>query len=176
MSITMDSGAHFHKCDFQVHTPRDLNWEGERPTTDVERKEYAQEFVQACRERSIDAVAITDHHDLAFYRFIREAAAEETDGRGNTLSESDRLVVFPGMELTLDLPCQALLILDADFPIDLLSQVPHALSITPTDPTAATHGPIGRLEHIKTLTQLYEELDRRDFLRGRFIVFPHVGE
>ncbi len=24
----MDKGAHFHRCDFQVHSPRDLNWHG----------------------------------------------------------------------------------------------------------------------------------------------------
>ena len=24
----MDKGAHFYNCDFQVHTPRDLNWTG----------------------------------------------------------------------------------------------------------------------------------------------------
>jgi hypothetical protein len=38
------------------------------------------------------------------------------------------------------------------------------------------HPPIQRLEHIKTLQDLYDELNKREFLRGRFIVFPHVGE
>lgn len=26
----MDKGAHFHRCDFQVHTPRDINWKGDK--------------------------------------------------------------------------------------------------------------------------------------------------
>jgi hypothetical protein len=32
------------------------------------------------------------------------------------------------------------------------------------------------LERIKTLEELYAEGNKREFLRGRFIVFPHVGE
>jgi hypothetical protein len=44
----MDKGAHFHKCDSQVHTPRDINWDGASAVTDDERHQYAQEFVAAC--------------------------------------------------------------------------------------------------------------------------------
>jgi type III restriction enzyme len=50
----MDKGAHFHRCDLQVHTPRDPNWSGHRPETDEARREYAQSFVTACREKGID--------------------------------------------------------------------------------------------------------------------------
>lgn len=172
----MDSGTHFHKCDFQVHTPRDLNWEGADAATDDERNHYAQEFVAACRAKGLQAVAITDHHDLAFFRYIRDAAAAETDAAGKPLALHDRLTVFPGMELTLGVPCQALVILDAEFPVDFLSQVVQALSVTPAPEANAKHGPIKRLEHIKTLEGLRDELDKKDFLRGRYIVFPHVGE
>ena len=62
-----DKGAHFHKCDFQVHTPRDLNWQGAGAATEEERRQYALEFTAACRAKGIDAVAITDHHDLCFF-------------------------------------------------------------------------------------------------------------
>ena len=79
----MDKGAHFHACDFQVHTPRDANWHGSRATTDDERKAYAAELVQACREKGLDAIAITDHHDFAFFPFVRQAAANEVDPTGN---------------------------------------------------------------------------------------------
>jgi len=37
----MDKGAHFHNCDFQVHSPRDHNWSGKRPVSYEERKLYA---------------------------------------------------------------------------------------------------------------------------------------
>ena len=26
--LSMDKGAHYHKCDLQVHTPRDRQWNG----------------------------------------------------------------------------------------------------------------------------------------------------
>jgi chromosome segregation protein len=123
----MDKGAHFHKCDFQVHSPRDLNWTGDEAVTEDERMEYAQEFVAACRLKALDAVAITDHHDLCFFKYIRRAAEIETDEQGNSLPMERRLTVFPGMELTLGVPCQALVIFDADFPVNFLSQAVLAL-------------------------------------------------
>ena len=172
----MDEGAHFHKCDFQVHTPRDINWEGAGAVTEDERRQYAQEFVAACRAKGLDSVAITDHNDLAFFKYIRQAAELETDDGGNPLPPERQLTIFPGMELTLAVPCQALLILDADFPVDLLPQAVQALSVTPAPDGDAQHAPIQRLEHIKTLQILYDELNKREFLRDRFIVFPHVGE
>lgn len=106
----MDKGAHFHRCDFQVHSPRDPNWVGPRPTSDEERKAYAEKFIKACREKGLIAVAITDHHDLTFFRYIKAAAENEVDNLGNAIQESDKIAIFPGMELTLGVPCQALLI------------------------------------------------------------------
>jgi chromosome segregation protein len=172
----MDKGAHFHKCDFQVHSPRDLNWTGDGAVTEDERMEYAQEFVAACRLKALDAVAITDHHDLCFFKYIRRAAEIETDEQGNSLPMERRLTVFPGMELTLGVPCQALVIFDAHFPVNFLSQAVLALGVTPAADGEARHAQIQRLEHINTLQKLYDELNKHDFLRDRFIVFPHVGE
>lgn len=174
--MMLDKGAHFHKCDFQVHTPRDINWRGQRAVTDDERIVYARDFIRACRERGLQAVAITDHHDVCFYRYIRDAAQHETDANGAPLAEQERIVVFPGIELTLAVPCQALLILDAGFPVDLLPQVVQALSVTAAPEAEGKHAETKRLEHITTLQELYDELYKKEFLRGRFIVFPHVGE
>ncbi len=174
--VVVDSGAHFHRCDFQVHTPRDVNWIGPRPTDDAERKAYAVRFVEACRKRGLDAVAITDHHDLAMFPVIRDAALTETDSRGEAISEHDQLVVFPGMELTLGIPCQALLLLDADFPPDLLSALYAKLGVTPTDSTSETHTPPVRLEHITSLVELYKTFGELDYLREKFILLPNVGE
>lgn len=157
----MDQGAHFYRSDFQVHSPRDPQWTGTRPSTEEERMAYAQEFVAACRERGIDAVAITDHHDLTFFPYIKNAA------EGNP-------IVFPGMELTLSVPCQALLILDADFPESLLSQIPSALGITVNEPDAPIHAetrPIPDTTSIKLVSDL---LERQDYLRGRYILIPNV--
>ena len=111
-----DQGAHLYRCDFQVHTPRDRCWSGPDSVSDVERRAYAASLVEACRERGLQAIAMTDHHDMDFIPWERRATAEETDEDGTPLAENDRLVVFPGMELTLGVPCQALLLFDAEFP------------------------------------------------------------
>ena len=82
--------------------------------------------------------------------------------------------MFPGMELTLAVPCQALLILDADLPQDRLSVVTEALAINPV-PINQPLGSVERLE-LHTFSDLYTELDKREWLRGRYIVLPNVSE
>jgi chromosome segregation protein len=170
-----DKGAHFFRCDLQVHTPRDLNWTGVERITSEDRLIYARQLVQACRERGIQGIAITDHHDMAFVPYVRRAVIEETDVEGKTLSKDQRLVVFPGMELTLGVPCQALLVFDADFPDDLFSLAMTALAITASPSHESKTAQTDRL-NIQSLKQLKEELDKHTFLRDRYIIFPNVGE
>ena len=171
----MDKGAHFFRTDLQVHTPRDINWKGDKPTDPKGRSSMAARMVRACRDKGIGAIAITDHHDFAFVRYIQKAAAAETDERGETLPESDRLVVFPGLELTLAVPCQALLILDAQFPDDRFDSVLVALKIEPTDAGIASHAHLKRLP-FHDLSQLAAQLDQQAFLKGRYIVLPNVTD
>src|SRR5579859_2555577 len=172
----IDKGAHFYRCDMQVHTPRDRNWTGTDRVTDADRRIYAGQLVQACRDRGLQGIAVTDHHDMAFAEYVRRAAAEETDPEGKPLAQELRLVVFPGMELTLSVPCQALLIFDADFPVDMFALAMTALAIVPSAATEAKTAETQRLTHIQSLRQIKEELDKHTYLRGRYIIFPHVGE
>jgi chromosome segregation protein len=172
----MDSGAHYYKADFQVHTPRDINWIGGGARTPAERQEYAFEFVAECRKRGLQAVAITDHHDVALFPFIKAAAEAETDAGGHPLAPEQRLVVFPGMELTLGVPCQAIVLLDADFPVTLLPPIPQLFGVAQVDHAAAKHAQIQRLEHIRSFEELYDLLNQQPHLRGRFIVLPNVSE
>lgn len=170
----MDKGTHSHCSDFQVHTPRDRHWHGDRSTTDEERHEYAQEFIAKCRELGIDAVAITDHHDIAFVDYIRAAAANEKDGTGNLLPPENRIVVFPGIELTLGIPCQALLIFDSNLPRDAINLALTRLGITPAPDSEPICGEHARLEEINEFSQLHELLDV--LLKGRYIVIPNVSD
>jgi type III restriction enzyme len=175
----MDKGAHFHKCDFQVHTPRDLGWIGNDATSDADRKAYAEELILACRNKGLGAIAITDHHDFTFFPYVKSAARDELDEKGQPICDDSRIVVFPGIELTLTAPpCQALLILDADFPENMLPSVLTALSITQAPPTDTKHGQVVRIPQsvIHDLTHLYELLNSHSYLSGRFIVFPNVTE
>jgi chromosome segregation protein len=171
-----DKGAHFYRCDLQVHTPRDCNWNGSERVTDIDRNAYAAQLVQACRDRGLQGIAVTDHHDMVFAEYVRRAAAEETDAEGKVLIKEQRLVVFPGMELTLSVPCQALLIFDADFPVDMFALAMTALALAPNAATEAKTAATQRLTHIQSLKTLKEKLDEHTYLRDRYIIFPHVGE
>jgi chromosome segregation protein len=172
----MDKGAHFHRCDFQVHTPRDISWHGERPQTEEERRTYSNEFIAACRTKGLQAVAITDHHDFGFFPHLREASHAETDSDGMPVSENKRIKVFPGLELTLPVPCQALLLLDENFEIHLLGSVLSRLGIAYNGAGEMTHLPTQRLDHLATLDQLVKLLDEFDSTKGRFILLPNVGD
>ena len=172
----MDKGAHYYRCDLQIHTPRDTNWTGQERVTDHDRRAYAAELVRMCRDRGLQAIAITDHHDMLFASYVRTAAAEETDREGNELLPEQRLVVFPGMELTLGVPCQALVIFDADLPDDMFSLAMTALAITPSSEGEAKVAPVRRLNAIQSLNQLKQKLDEHRYLSNRYIVFPNVGE
>ena len=64
----MDNGAHYFRSDFQVHTPRDINWKGHRAVTDDERRQYAHDFVgRWCMNRNWPATILTQR--LLTYRY-----------------------------------------------------------------------------------------------------------
>ena len=172
----MDKGAHFYCCDLPVHSPRDPGWKGADSVGEEARRKYARSLVEACRQHGVQAIAITDHHDMAFVNYIRRASEDETSDDGQPISQAQRLVVFPGMELTLGVPCQALLIFDADFPDDMFSLAMNALTIKPSQDTNAKAAPVQRLDHIQSLKQLKDELDKHNYLRGCYIIFPNVSE
>nr|WP_158231017.1 AAA family ATPase [Rhodopirellula bahusiensis] len=143
--------------------------------TEEERSDYAKRFIKACRDKGLDAVAITDHHDFGFFPHIRKASRNEVDEAGAPVPEEDRITVFPGMELTLGIPCQALLILDADFPVNLLAAVCNALTITPNDAAEIKHAQIQRLDNFRDLRELHARLDEHDFIRRRYIILPNIS-
>lgn len=172
-----DRGAHFYRCDFQVHTPRDTQWKGSSSADPADRKAYAESFVAQCRSIDLNAVAITDHHDFAYLPFIKRAAADETRPDGSPYLDHEKLVVFPGLELTFGQPTiQAILILDAGFPEDRLPDVLKALAVEPVDDSVERLPQVQSLDHIKTLLELHDELDKRAWLRDRYIVLPNVTD
>jgi chromosome segregation protein len=176
----MDKGAHYHKCDFQVHTPRDINWSGTHYTSEEERKTFSTKFIKQCRNKGLDAVAITDHHDFAFFKYIKAAAKSELDELGNVVPPEKQIIVFPGLEMTFANPasCQAILILDSDFSEAQLNLILHKLSIIPNADSESTTIPTSPISSdvIKDLTDLHVKLDSLEVLRAKFIVLPNVGE
>lgn len=170
----MDRGAHYVKADLQAHSPRDRNWAGEY-VTDEERRQFARDFVAACRKTGLQAVAITDHDDFLFAPYIRRAAREEVDEDGDQVDAAKRIVVFPGLELSLEVPCQALLIFSADFPDERLSAVLEKLDIDAAAPSERW-GAHPQKRPFRTLQELHERLDQTDWLRGQYIVLPNVTD
>ena len=166
-----DRGGHFYRADFQVHTPRDTQWDGLRP---ADRDSWADGFVAAAREKELHAVAISDHHDFAYFPYIQRAAAREQFADGSPVPEAEQLVVFPALELSLNVPCQAILILDADFPVDRLDDVLKALHFDPIDPDLDSLPQTENLDDSDDLNQLHAKLDKNAWLKGRYIILPNV--
>lgn len=166
-----DNGGHFYRADFQVHTPRDTQWDGDRPT---DRDSWADEFVRTARDKGLHAVAISDHHDFAYFPVIKRAAERETFPDGTDVPNVERLVVFPALELSLSVPCQAIMILDANFPVDRLDDVLKALHFDPVDPVLDALPQTENLPDSDDLNQLHAKLDKYSWLEGRYIILPNV--
>jgi type III restriction enzyme len=187
--LRVDRGARFYKCDFQVHTPRDAGWTGEfsEIISDADRKAYAISFVKDCRRKGLNGITITDHHDLCLFPFIREAAGSEVKPDGSNYAAHEKLVVFPGIELTLSEPsCQAIVIFDPKLSDAALQQVWGALGVAPFPHGAPKIAEVRRLGTDKDLHGITkalgslcanpEEADpqKRYLMRDHFILLPHV--
>lgn len=177
--LNQDKGTRFYKSDFQVHTPRDINWVGKKVITDEERKIYAESFVKKCREIGLNAVAITDHHDFVFFPYIKEASEQELSDDGSPLTKEKQLVVFPGLELTFSTPasCQGILILNADFPQKYFGLVLGTLGIHPNDKEENSTAEIQPIpsEKINGFKDFYEKFDSVPELKGQYILLPNVS-
>jgi chromosome segregation protein len=107
----MHPGAVWKKCDFQVHTPRDTQWEGLRlpggtPEYEQAREAWADGFVAECLRRGLGALAVTDHHDFCFVPYVQRAITRA--------SAQTTLWLFPGTEVTCNDAVQCLVLFDAD--------------------------------------------------------------
>lgn len=173
----MDKGARFHRCDFQVHSPRDPKWKGRRPADESGRAAWADALVAACRTKGLNAIAITDHHDVTMVKYAQEAAKREKGKDGEVLTPDRQLVVFPGMEVTLSgVPCQCLVLFDADLPLQLLGQLPGILGYDPAPDDEPKSRDTVALTRAKSPNDVVDALGSQSYLKGRFIVLPHVQD
>lgn len=191
----MDKGAHFYNCDFQVHSPRDLSWTGNKygalphdiDTLSTERKcdindqriQFAKVYLHRARESGLNAIAITDHHDVTFAKIIRDVAQSENAEFIDTSQEDKCITVFPGMELTLSSPaCQCLIIFDSNFSNDNLDSVVNFLGINPNNEYEVSHSQITRISEtiIQNLEELHKKLDELTYCKGKYIVLPNVNK
>jgi type III restriction enzyme len=172
-------GAEFRKADFQIHSPRDGNWDGARPedglggtpTTaalQTARETFCRAFIEKCIAEELRAIAITDHHEGVYcYRAIETKAKLEAE-KGPI-----ELWIFPGMELTCKDACQALVIFDANLPVSLFEKARAKLGLpADTKPDNAKGIAVELLDF--NIADLQSLLDADLELRDRFIIFPHV--
>ena len=190
----MDKGAHFYRCDFQVHTPRDRNWTGnkfgvnqdELESLTLEQKEqitedriqFSKEYLEKIRNAGLNAVAITDHHDVVSVKIIRKVAEEENQ-TFIASSQIEKVVkIFPGIELSLSNPAsQCIIIFDSDLSDANLDSVLNFLGINPTNEfekdTIETHRISQDIIH--DLVHLHRKLDELVYCKGKYIILPNVG-
>ena len=182
------SFASWKKCDFQIHTPRDPNWTGARPVglgesitttdakattqdVDVARAQWAKEFVDQCVAKGLQAVALTDHHEMIMVPYVQK----EIEQRRKAVPDFD-LWLFPGMELTASGGKQCLIIFDADLSEDWRKQAQGKLGIA----FAALEEKGAVAPKVTQLACAYPEiarlLDEVEHLRGRYIVLPNVSQ
>ena len=174
----MDSGAHYFRTDFQIHTPRDPNWHGGDATSHSDRLAYAGNFVDLCRERGLDAVAITDHHDMCLAPYVQAAAENsefDPEADFEPLPGQQNPLVFPGMELTIGQGCQIIVLLDPrSSPQDqdlLLNTVCGTSSVLD-----APKGPDVQQLVFSTPAELDERLVQTPGLFGKYILLPNVND
>jgi len=180
----MDKGTHFYKTDFQIHSPRDAQWEGKKCTSHEDRLAFAKKFVQACREKKIQAVGITDHHDICFIKYF-QLAAQEQEGEEDTLvldnltidPSKQSPIIFPGIEVTLQVPCQAIILLDADADPATQAILLQAIGVGNIHPDDDETGPTVQPLNF-SLPQLNETLKTyaEGHLAGKYIILPLVGD
>ena len=191
----MDKGAKFYRCDFQVHSPRDINWTGvrfgvnaeqianlseaEKQQIDENREQFCKEYLDKISSAGINAIAMTDHHDVVFVQHLRKVAKEQNEIH-ELMGEPEKIVtVFPGIELSLSNPAsQVIIIFDADFEDARLNSVLNFLGIQATDKYDKQTVQTQRIsqEVISNLSQLHKILDEVNYCKGRYIVLPNVGK
>ena len=191
----MNKGAKFYKCDFQVHSPRDIAWTGNRfgmkspeleQLTEEEksdlidkREQFCKEYLDKIRNSGLNAIAMTDHHDVTFVKHLRKVANDENEIFELTGETEKMITVFPGIELTISsTPSQAILILDSDFSDSHLDAVLNFIGIFPTDPFHRETLPTDQIpaELIKSFKDLYGTLDKLPYCKGRYIILPNVNK
>jgi len=157
-------GSEWHKWDLHAHTPLDSNWLS-RPSllTDVAKRQFAQQYVEAAIRADLAVVAITDHNfcrsrNELLIPFIQRAAS----GSG--------LTILPGFEITVT-DCggtHVLVIFSEDSSLDTIEDIVSQL-FDPGAPRFLKNG-------VSPSTKKIEELD--GILRlsklNYLVVFAHA--
>ncbi|MGX1350660.1 chromosome segregation protein [Bradyrhizobium elkanii] len=112
--VGLHPGTTWHKCDFQCHTPRDLNWAGSpdlpggNEADELARQQWADSFIDAAEAAKLTAIAVSDHHDICLSAYVLQAAQR----RGSAVR------VFPAVEITCSDNAQCIVVFDPEMDVD----------------------------------------------------------
>ncbi|MBN2131337.1 MAG: AAA family ATPase [Sedimentisphaerales bacterium] len=103
-------------------------------------------------------------------------AAQDSGGQFTSVDPSrQNPVIFPGVEVTLNDPCQALVLLDAAAAQDLQAILLQVLGLVPAPSESEQFGPeVAPLGF--GLQELHQRLYNNTTLRDKCIVLPHVSD
>src|ERR1700674_57048 len=91
-SSILPTGAAFLRADLQIHTPLDNRFKlpsGFSTDTEAERRRIGGAYIEAATKAGVDILGITEHNDLTYFPYIRDAAT------------GSAVTVVPGVEFTL---------------------------------------------------------------------------
>jgi chromosome segregation protein len=169
--IGLHPGTTWHKCDFQCHTPRDLNWSGSPglpggdETAELARRQWADSFIVAAEAAKLQAVAVSDHHDICLSAYVLEAAQR----RGSNVR------VFPAVEITCSDNAQCIVVFDPAMAVDTqklaIAAAGNILAASSSDTKTCAIAP-GR----ETVSKFVQAVQGEQHLRDASVVLPHFSK
>jgi chromosome segregation protein len=173
--MTFELGLHpgtvWHKCDFQCHTPRDWTWTGspDLPGGDAAaesaRRDWAREFVKAAETAKLLAIAISDHHDICFSKYVIAAALEM----------ASPVRVFPAVEVSCSDNAQCLAIFDPTLEPDTQKLVLAAAGNIRAAPDADAKTCVISPAR-ETVARFVENVFAEQHLRDHCVILPHFSK
>ncbi|MVT73802.1 AAA family ATPase [Bradyrhizobium cajani] len=168
--VGLHLGTTWHKCDFQCHTPRDRAWSGSpdlpggEDAAELARRAWAEEFIRAAEAARLQAVAISDHHDICLSAYALEAAAR--------LQSS--VLVFPAVEITCSDNAQCIVIFDPSATVDTqklaLGAAGNILMAPASDAKTCDILPAR-----ETVSGFVEAVQSEQHLRDTSVILPHFS-
>jgi chromosome segregation protein len=173
--MTFELGLHpgtvWHKCDFQCHTPRDHSWSGSpdlpggNPSAEKAREDWAESFVRAAEAEKLQAVAVSDHHDVCLSKYVIDAA----------LRLESLLRVFPAVEVTCSDNAQCIAIFDPSLTTErqklILAAAGNIAMAPEADAKTCTISPAR-----ETVVRFVENVLAEQHLKDSCVILPHFSK
>ncbi|MCP1835445.1 energy-coupling factor transporter ATP-binding protein EcfA2 [Bradyrhizobium sp. USDA 4532] len=169
--VGLHPGTTWHKCDFQCHTPRDLNWVGSpglpggNEAGELARQQWADSFIDAAEAAKLQAIAVSDHHDICLSAYVLQAA----ERRGSTVR------VFPAVEITCSDNAQCIVVFDPAMSVDTQKLALAAAGNILAAP-AAQAKTCAIVPARETVAGFVQAVQGEQHLRDTSVILPHFSK